>query len=161
MSGSAFDISSKEFPFKEMGIHDFAADLAFGHVGEDYVRRFLLAITTGDYEVKTDRYRNGRMVIETNQNPRGMVDSENNRMWVPSGINVTTAKWWVYVFSLDGAFIMLDVDRVKRYLRLNRDKFNESTKINLGSLDNPARGFLLYPNHVSDLMVNPDYDVEE
>jgi hypothetical protein len=160
MTGSGFDISSKEFAFKEIGICDFAADLAFGHVGEDYVRKFLSAITTGDYEVKTDRYRNGRMVIETNQNPRGLLNSDGERVWVTSGINVTTAKWWVYIFSIDGAFLVLDVERVKRFLRFNRDKFNESTKINLGSLDNPARGFLLYPNHVSDLMTNPNYDIE-
>jgi len=146
-----FDISNKEFNFDE--------DLKFGEMGEDYARSFLRAITTGDYEVKTDRYRNGRMVIETNQNPRGMLDQNGQRIWVPSGINVTTSKWWIYIFSLDGAFLMLEVARLKRYLKFNKKVFNDATKISLGGLDNPARGFILYPKHVSDLLASSEYDL--
>lgn len=99
------------------------------------------------------------MVVETNQNPKGAVDSFGNQIWVPSGINVTTASWWVYIFSPDGAFIIVSVARLKKYLRANKSLFNESTKRDFGGQDNPARGFLLYPNHVQDLLTNAEYQV--
>ena len=151
MSTRGFDIPSSRF--------DFVKDLKYGEQGEDLVSGFLEVISTGkDFEVKSDRYRNGRMVIETNQNPKGIKDDHGMPIWVPSGINVTTASWWVYIFSPQGAFIIVQVERLKRYLRANKDTFNESTKRNLGGADNPARGWLLYPQHVQDLMTNPDYD---
>jgi hypothetical protein len=52
----------------------------------------------------------------------------------------------------------VDVACVKRYLRANHETFNESTKINLGGNDNPARGFLLMKEHVQDLLINQIYD---
>lgn len=147
---SAFDIPGRSF--------DFKADLAFGQKSEKDIEMFLDDLSGGAFEVKTDRYRNGRMVVETNQNPRGSVDSDGNQIWVPSGINVTTAKWWVYVFSTGSAFVVIEVARLKRYLRFNKDKFNEGSKISLGGADNPARGFLLMADDVKDLLINPNYD---
>lgn len=147
---SAFDIPGRSF--------DFKADLAFGQKSEKDIEMFLDDLSGGAFEVKTDRYRNGRMVVETNQNPRGSVDSDGNQIWVPSGINVTTAKWWVYVFSTGSAFVVVEVARLKRYLRFNKDKFNEASKISLGGADNPARGFLLMADDVKDLLINPNYD---
>lgn len=151
MHTRGFDISSSRF--------DFAKDLQYGEEGEDLVSSFLSCLSTGDFEVKSDRYRNGRMVVETNQNPKGAVDSFGNQIWVPSGINVTTASWWVYIFSPDGAFIIVSVARLKKYLRANKNLFNEATKRDFGGEDNPARGFLLYPNHVQDLLTNAEYQV--
>ena len=144
-------------PLRPAGKPDFKKDRAYGEEGENLVSSFLEQLSTGSFEVKSDRYRNGRMVVETNQNPRGTKDSSGNRIWYPSGINVTTAHWWVYIFSPDGAFIIVSVPRLKKYLRANKDTFNESTKIHLGSDDNPARGFLLYPQHVQDLLTNAEY----
>jgi hypothetical protein len=144
-----FDIPARTF--------DFKADLAYGQEGENLISGFLDSLEGGDFEVKSDRYRNGRMVVETNQNPRGLrVDGE--RVWVPSGINITTAKWWVYIYSPDGAFVIISVSRLKRYLRANTALFNESTKRNLGGDDNPARGFLLMTENVLDMLTNPAYD---
>lgn len=145
-----FDLPARTF--------DFPADLDYGLAGEALVVGFLDCLQGGAFEVKSDRYRNGRMVIETNQNPRGRIDTAGNRIWELSGINITTAKWWVYIYSPSGGFVIVAVDRLKKYLRLNRDLFNESTKINLGGSDNPARGFLLMPNHVIDLLTNQNYD---
>lgn len=134
---------------------DFKKDLAFGEEGEELIRLFLDAITRGAIEVKTDRYRNGRMVVETQQKPN------HSEVWVDSGINVTTATWWIYQYNLDGAFHVIAVDRLKRYLRINRHRFNDATKIALGNpKDNPARGFLLYPDDVLDLLTNKAYDAE-
>ena len=152
MTRKEYDLPQRTFDFKK--------DLSFGHQGEDLITGFLDSLSAGSFEVKTDRYRNGRMVVETNQNPKAIKDNNNEPIWVPSGINVTTAKWWVYVFALDGSFVMVDTSRLKRYLRMNNKKFNESTKKPLGGSDNPARGFLLMANDVQDLLINPEYDLE-
>ena len=146
-----FDIPSRRFDFKE--------DLAYGKKGEGLVSDFLDSLSGGSFEVKSDRYRNGRMVVETDQNPRGAVGSDGTQIWNKSGINVTTAKWWVYVFSMDEAFVIVNVDRLKRYLRANPGRYNNNTKINLGGPSNPAKGFLLMAEDVIDMMTNSKYDL--
>lgn len=148
-----YDIPGKKFDFKK--------DLEYGLQGESLVNEFLQVISDGDFEVKSDRYRNGRMVIETNQNPRAAKDANGNLVWVPSGINVTTAKWWVYIYAPEGAFVVIEVSRLKRFLRFNSHKFCEETKINLGGADNPAKGFLVYPEDVMDMLYNKQYDEKE
>jgi hypothetical protein len=145
-----FDIPSRKFDFKK--------DLAYGQGGESLVSGFLDDLSDGSFEVKSDRYRNGRMVVETDQNPRGYRDINGVQVWNKSGINITTAKWWVYIFSPEGAFIVVSVSRLKRYLRVFPERFNGNNKINLGGADNPAKGFLLMPEDVMDMMINPKYD---
>jgi hypothetical protein len=140
---SDFDLPARRF--------DFRKDLEYGHKGEKLVTDFLDAMESGSFEVKTDRYRNGRMVIEMEQNPRRKGE------WIPSGIQVTKAKWWVYVFTLDGAFIMVSVDRIKRYIAQRQLSSKDYKEFARGS-QNPARGFLLEPSDVADLMTSPDYD---
>lgn len=147
---SSFDLPGRKF--------DFEADLLFGQENEQAIARFLNDLSDGAFEVKTDRYRNGRMVVETDQNPRGMRDEAGGQVWVKSGINVTAAKWWVYVFSPSHGFVVISVERLKKYLRANSDKFNSSTKRDFGGADNPARGFLLMADDVKDLLINPQYD---
>lgn len=149
----SWDLPAKTF--------DFKSDLAYGQEGEQLIAQFLESLSGGEFEVKSDRYRNGRMVVETQQNPRGAKDEHGELIWVSSGINVTTAKWWVYIYSPDGAFVVIDVARLKRYLRMNPYKFSESTKRAFGGEDNPARGFLIYPNDVIDMMTNKKYDDSE
>lgn len=144
-----FDIPARKF--------DFKADLEFGKKSEMDISRFLDNLSDGSFEVKTDRYRNGRMVIETDQNPRGLIVNEE-RVWVPSGINVTTAKWWVYVFSPAQGFLILETERIRRYLGANKEKYNQQTKKNFGGADNPARGFLILEDDVRDLLISPRYD---
>ena len=145
-----FDIPSRKFDFKK--------DLAYGQGGESLVSGFLDDLSDGSFEVKSDRYRNGRMVVETDQNPRGYRDVNGVQVWNKSGINITTAKWWVYIFSPEGAFVVVSVARLKRYLRAFPGRFNGDNKINLGGIDNPAKGFLLMPEDVMDMMINPKYD---
>jgi hypothetical protein len=137
---------------------NFLKDLAFGEAGEDVVRKFIEDIASGDIEVKTDRYRNGKMVIETEQWPRQRLKEDGTEDWVVSGINVTTAKWWVYQYHLDGAFLVVAVDRIKRYLRKNYSTLSKVTFAS--SSDNPSKGFLLLPAHVSDLVLSEKYDAE-
>ena len=94
-----FDIPGREFNFKK--------DLAYGQDGEMLIDGFMEALSGGSVEVKSDRYRNGRMVVETEQNPKGAVDGDGNKIWVKSGINVTTAKWWVYFPQRVGSWLFL------------------------------------------------------
>lgn len=131
---------------------DFAQDLQFGKAGEQRVIDVLNELVNNSMEVKTDRYRNGNMVIETDQNP-------GNRGWKKSGINVTKAKWWVYVYALEGSIVIIEIERLKRFLRLNKHLFNERTKRMLAeNSDNPAKGFILKPNQVMDMLINKKYD---
>lgn len=128
---------------------NFQEDLKYGQEGEDLIKRFISDISSGHIEVKTDRYRNGRMVVEVSQNPKG-------RGWKPSGIMVTEAKWWVYQYNLDGAFTLVSVERLKRYIETNKDKMELRTFGTKG--DNHTRGYLLMPEDVTDLLINPEYD---
>lgn len=123
-------------------------DLAAGAEGEAIVTEFLTTLENGTFEVKYDRYRNGRMVVETDQNTR-------LEGWKPSGINTTQAQWWVYVFA-PGAFVMVETERLKRWLRTNRTR--EQKRVFAEHTLNPAQGYLLYPNEVADLLVGPEYD---
>jgi hypothetical protein len=146
-----FDIPEKSF--------DFANDLAFGHSGESFVKTFYNSVIQGSAEVKTDRYRNGRMVVETNQNPRRKTDVFGHPVWDLSGINVTTATWWIYVYSLNSSMIVVSVERLKNYLRMNKETFNSSTKrVFAEKSDNPSKGFLLEPQNVMDMLYNQQYD---
>lgn len=147
-----YDIDLKKF--------DFKTDLEYGEKGEAHVMSFIESLRDSQIEVKTDRYRNGKMVVETQQCPGAVKDENGIYIWKQSGINVTTAKWWVYIYGLDnGAFIAVPVDRLKRYLKAKKNIFCESKKrIFAPDSDNPAKGFLLLPNHVMDMLYNTAYD---
>jgi hypothetical protein len=135
-----------DFPVERR--YNFADDMKFGKLGEAITQEFLESIVNGSFEVKTDRYRNGRMVVETEQNPR-------KTGWVPSGLSVTQAKWWMYVYALDGAFIVVSVDRLKRYIATLDAK---RIKVFAGASSNPTRGYLLLPDEVMALLIEPAFD---
>lgn len=128
---------------------DFKIDLKYGEAGEALIASFLKDIVSGDLEVKSDRWRNGRMVVETSQKPRGYDH------YKPSGINVTTAKWWVYQYHLDGAWIIVSVARLKRYLSSLDPSVIRDFAL---TSSNPSKGFLLSEEQVSDMMLSPKYD---
>lgn len=127
---------------------NFERDLEYGEQGEQIVQAFLVALSDGSFEVKRDRYRNGRMVVETGQAP-------NNGPWKPSGLRTTKAAWWVYLFS-DDAFVIVSTDRLRKYVDYNFTP--DDRRLFAAESDNPARGFLLMEHHVKDLLTNPQYD---
>ena len=129
---------------------DFKIDLAYGRAGEAELVEFFNAVQGSNVEVKSDRYRNGRMAVETQQKPAGGV-------WKDSGINVTQAQWWAYRFA-PGAFVLVSVPRLKKYLRMNRDLL-QKRDFAAGS-DNPSRGFVLMPDQVEELLTSEWYDCE-
>ena len=127
---------------------NFKKDLEFGKKGEDQVKQFLQGIVNGSFEVKSDRYRNGKMVVEVAQNPR-------KHGWKPSGLMVTEAEWWVYVYTMNQAMIVISTDRLKRYIEklpeLRIRLFAENT-------NNPAKGYLLLPEEVMPLLYDSAHD---
>lgn len=126
----------------------FKQDLEYGHMGENFVHNVLSSMGSDAVEVKSDRYRNGKMVVETSQNPR-------LTGWVPSGISVTQAKWWAYVYSMNTAVLIISVERLKRFLEtLDDTRITTFAK----NTSNPARGYLLLPSEVSDLVASSKYD---
>jgi hypothetical protein len=87
------------------------------------------------------------MVVEVEQNP-------NNKGWKPSGLMVTEAHWWVYVFSPQ-AFIAVEVARLKKYLEIN----NQIEKMVFARWsNNKTRGYLLLPEDVNKLLCSDLYD---
>ncbi len=148
---SDYDLPQRKF--------DFHQDLKFGQKGEKLVEDFLDAMSSGSFEVKTDRYRNGRMVLEMTHNPRKKVDEEGKPLWKPSGLAITKAKWWVYVYTLDGSFVIVSTDRIKRYLKANKERFNPKKYHSFAmASSNPSKGYLLQPEDVMDMMINTEYD---
>lgn len=151
MSRSDWDIPGRKFNFQR--------DLAFGKRGEKLVQSFLESLDHRAFEIKTDRYRNGRMAVEVMQNPRRATNDEGERLWKKSGIKVTKAHWWVYVYTLDGdhgAFIVVSVDRLRKYIKAHSKTMTLTDFAR--SSDNPAKGYLLEPEQVMQMMISPDYD---
>jgi len=122
--------------------------LEYGHGAETNLIEFFNAVQNQQVEVKADRYRNGRMIVETQQRPNG-------GDWQHSGINVTTATWWAYQLA-PSSFILVSVARLRRFLRMN-DYLLEKRDFAVDG-DNPARGFLLSASQVHELQTSKAYD---
>jgi len=127
---------------------DFAKDLAFGHEGEEIVKTFLTNLSEGSFEVKYDRYRNGRIFVEYEQNPR-------NTGWKPSGVAVTEARWFVYLFA-PNSFCVVEILRLKKYIKKHMKTIKRV--VAAPNSENPAKGFLLYPHEVQEMMTSTEYD---
>ena len=110
-------------------------------------QEFLDSLDKKDFEIKRDMYRNGRLVVEMEQKHR-------DQDWKPSGLSVTTAKWWVYLFS-DDAFLVVEVARLKKYVEVNNQM---ELKTFAPRSYNPTRGYLLLSEDVSKLMASEVYD---
>ena len=127
---------------------DFQVDLEYGNAAEANLIAFFQAVQGNHVEVKADRYRNGRMIVETQQRPAG-------QDWQHSGINVTTAQWWAYQLAPD-SFIFVSVKRLRKFLSMNLFMLEKRDFAADG--DNPARGFLLSAAQVHELQTSRAYD---
>jgi hypothetical protein len=117
--------------------------------GEDLFEEFIKSLDDCKFEIKRDMYRNGRMVVEMQQKPR-------DKEWKPSGLAVTKAKYWVYMFSAD-AFSVIEVARLKKYLEINN---NIPMKTFAPYSANPTKGYLLMEEDVIKLMSSELYDTK-
>jgi hypothetical protein len=118
--------------------------------GETLFQSFLESLDEELFEIKRDSYRNGRMVVEVEQNPR-------KTGWKPSGLMTSNAKWFIYLFS-DDAFIAIETNRLKKYLQINN---KIPLKVFAGYSANPTRGYLLYPEDVTLLLSSELYDKDK
>jgi hypothetical protein len=55
-----------------------------------------------------------------------------------------------------GAFAIVSVPRLKRYIEKHKDNLKVVDFAKMSS--NPSKGYLLMPEDVTDLMTNSDYD---
>ncbi len=130
---------------------NFKKDLEFGKQGEDQVKQFLAGIVNGSFEVKSDRYRNGKMVVEIAQHPR-------KPGWKTSGIMIPEAEWWVYVYTMNQAMVVISTERLKRYIKMLP---NSRIRLFAEGTNNPAKGYLLSPEEVSQLLYDSVYDDDQ
>lgn len=128
--------------------YNFKNDLAYGKKGEDQVKQFLQGIVNSSFEVKSDRYRNGKMVVEIAQNPR-------KHGWKDSGLMITEAQWWVYVYTLNEAMVVISTNRLKRYVSTLP---NSRIRLFAEASNNPAKGYLLLPEEVMPLLYDATHD---
>lgn len=118
--------------------------------GESLFQSFLESLDEELFEIKRDSYRNGRMVVEVEQNPR-------KTGWKPSGLMTSNAKWFIYLFS-DDAFVAIETNRLKKYLEINN---KIPLKVFAGYSANPTRGYLLYPEDITLLLSSELYDKDK
>lgn len=98
---------------------NFQADLKFGEAGEGHAMSIVKALLDGWVEVKTDGFENGNLFIEVAHCPNRRVDSQGNFIWQKSGLNVTQAKYFMYVKQApDGQLrsaTIFETERLRRY----------------------------------------------
>ena len=92
----------------------FDRDLERGNVGEDLLDLFF---SDGEdstlFEVKTDYRVNetGNIYVETHK-----FRKPDQSDLVPSGINVTKAKWWVQASPDGSAMLIIKTDNIRKYI---------------------------------------------
>lgn len=115
----------------------FDLDFSRGKVGEDLVGTFLQALEGSRIEVKTD-YRvmeTGNVYIETWQYHKE--DASDKK---PSGINVTTAEYWVFASPVGAGFICISTKALKELIKetnpreVRQPKINENTNASIGRI---------------------------
>lgn len=63
-------VASHDLEYKAGRRVNWKNDLKIGQIGQDIVKQFLECLDNQLIEVKKDMYRNGRMVVEIEQNPQ-------------------------------------------------------------------------------------------
>jgi hypothetical protein len=94
----------------------FDRDLERGNVGEDLLELFFDdAEDNNMFEVKTDYRINetGNIYVETHK-----FRKPDQSDAVPSGINITEAKWWVQASPEGDAMFILSTNKLRKYIDL-------------------------------------------
>ena len=116
----------------------FDHDLERGKVGEELLSTFLSDLADGaKFEVKTDyrAWQTGNFYIETWQYSRE--DESDKRQ---SGINVTTAEWWVFAGPSKNGFIAIRTQDLKDLMieinprETRQPRINGNTNASIGRL---------------------------
>jgi len=117
---------------------DWDADLKFGERMELEVEGVLSAIRNGGltYEVKADRYLNGRWFLEWEQNPRRCGE------WKSSGLQTTMADLWV--IRLPQPVDAIEIWRTSKLRQIAKSGLLGHLKDGGASGDNPTRGWVVW-----------------
>jgi hypothetical protein len=97
----------------------WGADLAFGQVGEGHALEIVHAMLDGWIEVKTDSFENDNLFIELAHSPHRLTDENGNFIWTQSGLNVTEAKYWMYLRQSESgdlrSALIIETARIQRF----------------------------------------------
>lgn len=103
----------------------FKADLAFGSAGEDQAESIVRALLEGWVEVKSDGFENGNLFIEVAQGIRGSSSDLDEIVWKKSGLNVTQAKYYMYIKQSESGVLrsatIFETDRLRKFHRWVKD----------------------------------------
>lgn len=98
---------------------EFQADLEFGEMGEGHAMQIVNAMLEGWIEVKTDAFENDNLFIELGHCPDRRTKEDGSFIWKPSGLNVTEAKYWMYLRQSESgqlrSALVLETARIKRF----------------------------------------------
>jgi hypothetical protein len=126
----------------------FDHDLERGNVGEELLGLFFddLQESSALFEVKTDYRINetGNIYVETEKYRK-----EDASDAVPSGINVTEAKWWVQASPDGNAMLIVKTETLKQYIDFVQPKESRQPIANRGTAASkgvlvPLRGLMKY-----------------
>lgn len=111
--------------------YDFTIDRAHGELAERAAANLL---TIDSVEVKAKRYDDSHYYVEYEQNPR------NSGNWIPSGIVITEATHWVFIYCENTVALTVPVGVLKEAGRIAaKDKANWKSTPG----DNPTHGIMV------------------
>lgn len=98
---------------------NFKDDLEFGLVGEGHALGIVQALLDGWVEVKTDGFENGNLFIEVAHCPGRVTNQQGEFVWRKSGLNVTEAKFYMYLKQSESGVLrsatIFETDRLRRF----------------------------------------------
>lgn len=150
----------------------FKTDLKFGKVGEDDASMLAQAMLDGWVEVKSDAFGNGNIFIELAHCLGRKTNPDGSFVWTKSGLNVTQAKFWMYLkLSPGGVFrsaLILETSRLNKFRSWYKDKNgtsimapgSKSTGYMIGNAngETPTLGLRIVSSDLSQIMYNKDWD---
>lgn len=100
---------------------EFKTDLEFGLVGEGHALSIVKALLDGWVEVKTDGFENGNLFIEVAHCPGRIVNRNGDFVWKKSGLNVTEAKYYMYLKQSGSGELrsatIIETERLRKFHR--------------------------------------------
>lgn len=111
--------------------YDFTIDKDHGELAERAAAELL---TIDSVEVKAKRYDDSHYYVEYEQNPR------NSGNWIPSGIKITEASHWVFIYCENTVALTVPVVvliEAGRIAARDKDNWKYTPR------DNPTRGIMV------------------
>jgi len=150
----------------------FKTDLKFGKVGEDDAATLIQAMLDGWVEVKSDAFENGNIFIELAHCLGRQLHEDGSFVWTKSGLNVTQAKFWMYLkLSPGGIFrsaLILETSRLNKFRTWFKENNgtsimapgSKSTGYIIGNANGqtPTLGLRIVASDLTQIMYNKEWD---